>query len=153
MTINQDNLKAWTHKLRDPWLKQANGQLGKRTEDGGESFCCLGVGETLIHKYVEQEDGAFKFDHTTTFPTEEWFKWIGIDVLIEEWDEWPEEPDPIIDHDFGTGPGKNHIGPRITASVLNDVWHLTFPQIADVIDYFGLEDTLDCRTEPYGDDF
>lgn len=148
MSIKKNHVREWTTRLREPDLIQINGSLSKvvnRDEPNeGIGFCCLGVGESLIHTFDDEVDheGRFSVMGLTNFPTPEFFDWLGVEVLLDEYDEWPEEPDPEIDMYLIE---QRNVGPfgKVTCSSLNDTWKLTFGQIADLIDYFGLVDQLD----------
>ena len=142
--MNDENLKRWTHELRTTKRPQAREQLAARKSDGSYAYCCLGIGERLVGR----SPGSMTHEGC---PSTSFVKWLGVDVPSIEvyneemghdpdeadyrtWDlelDWPAELSP---RDFGFD--------AVTAVHLNDTMHLTFPQIADCVDYFGIKEAV-----------
>lgn len=131
-----ENRKAWTTELRTTHRPQAQGALRDRVPSGEDrsfvtGYCCLGIGEGVRLGYNNIP--------RATLPTRDFAEWIGLHVP----DEW--SPTTAIDPVIDTGWDRNLLRDRQgvpyewTCSALNDDYHFTFPQIADIIDYFGLD--------------
>lgn len=152
--VNLDNLRAWTTELRITTRPQVTGYLGQIEEvkeDGTRIIgnCCLGIGTELAGvtpDEVTYEDGngveresymgdALDYLGCQEFPPADFFEWLESvpdykgDVVID----WPLDGygRPAL-----STPSEE--GMAWTASELNDEVHLTFSQIADVLDYFGV---------------
>lgn len=151
--VNLDNLRRWTQELRTTDRAQTTGYLGKIEDVKADGTlvignCCLGIGTELAGvkpdaTYVN-EDGEHHEPYAgdiqdylgnQEFPPEPFFDWLEVasdergDLLID-WPRdangeavyWTDEHEPML----------------WSASNLNDDLHLTFSQIADVVDYFGV---------------
>lgn len=157
--INQENEARWLYELRHGNHEQARAQLGVlySTPAGHHSsrgYCCLGVG-CLVAEIEVTERGDYlhfgRFGANLTAPVE-FHRWLG--VVPEDRSLNGIEADIYIDWPDSPGSGEIHYDRREddndadnqgfmmwTASALNDECHLTFSQIADVIEYFGLRPT------------
>lgn len=135
--MNLDNVKTWVAALRDPNNHQVRGALRR---DAGH--CCLGLGYELsggtlnrISRYQELWTTPSGY---SSLPPTTFHEWLGVrsrsgltdDVYLD----WPEDL-PFREHEFVPDPQ------HVNLAGLNDDALLTFPQIADLIDYFGLRDT------------
>lgn len=155
------NLKVWTDGLRSTNIQQTTGQLGV-VYDGATQMCCLGFGCTLVPEMEndiqwqanEDDDtpsvGAVMMvdladgEWSDSMPPVAFHEWIGAtpqggklsgDVLPD----WPAQeftmPRPGAEwHDRDGLPYRS----ILTCAKLNDSAGLTFVQIADVVDYFGV---------------
>lgn len=163
MTINLDHVRTWVAALRDPEAKQATGRLAKFIDDEGTvGYCCLGLGSKIagIKECAFNEDDAdlseledepaFEYgeDHSTELAPVEFKAWLGYEVTPDE-----ESGDVYLNCGV-TMQGKVSDGEtvdgvwapidppvieRLSLAELNDDgW--TFAQIADCINYFGLEE-------------
>lgn len=147
LRVYRGPFRQWIESLRHTNLEQANGTLLRATRYHIEAACCLGVGCLLV-------------PHVNPFnlvgdalPPHSFIEWLGLNLDVEgvvqsdgeQADlipDWPAEgltlrdlKNPTIEHPDGQfDPGVE----RTTAASLNDSWKLTFPQIADVFDYFGI---------------
>lgn len=130
----REHLEAWLHDLRTTNYPQTHNTLVRGLgpdQPGPVAFCCLGIGYRTMGKDVEDFRGR-------SLPDPDFIAWLGLDPSDFN------DTDPIIDFPVdlmsqGKDDGRLHLPVwGTTASQLNDDWCLTFPQIADVIAYFGL---------------
>ena len=141
---NIEHVKEWTTALRSGAYQQVDATLCKTLDptdpDTGVAYCCLGVAAVLAGATVEvyTDDGGEDVTYYEAnmsdgqdLPGQQTHQWLGIaegddnsekDVAID----WP----PLLDQD-----GKPY---TMTCAALNDNLDLTFEQIADVVDYFGI---------------
>jgi len=135
--MNPDNIKRWTQELRTTDLPQAQDHLCSGLDDHGNvGYCCLGVGTRLTHPnhpWLEPNAMGLAPYH--------FIEWLGMkfnpaldtDQIVETgWDVEIDVPPEIDFADESTA--------TPTGATLNDAWGLTFAQIADMIDYFGLKE-------------
>lgn len=130
--MNEANLAAWTAKLRDPEMKQGRETLIQPAydEDGEtvleDRYCCLGVG-CLV---ADPED---RWAWTgEDLPPVSFHRWLGITPRTDE-----PQSDVQVNLPFPFRGGTLPWG-DIGCSTLNDGLGLTFSQIADLLDYFGV---------------
>jgi hypothetical protein len=142
------------------------GENGLPSSDEAQPIgqCCLGLGcdiagipRTPTRSFIytqddEDEDLPYEYEaevwaygdaEAEDLPPQEFFDWLGLPVdhyhggLFASGGE-----DVYLDVPYALRPRTRERqvagAPRIAASALNDEWRLTFPQIADMIDYFGL---------------
>lgn len=107
----------WVEALRSGKYKQTTGQLNKKAE----GFCCLGVlceiavEDGVIFRYSDGEDTGYGFSDLMEFS-----------VLPKAVQEWAG-----IDSSAGEFP---EAGSKRSLISLNDDDHLSFAEIADVIE-------------------
>lgn len=138
--VNIDNVKAWTERLRTTEHEQTRGAL-MRVEIDRTKTCCLGEG-TLMVPGVEVRQAVtgmsvMLLNECSAMAPIEFIDWLGLhqytSTRLGNYDIRLDIPTDLIDRD--AVPLK-----RLTCSRLNDQG-FTFPQIADLIDYFGLSET------------
>lgn len=166
--INLENVKKWTAALREPDRVQVNGALtGWIIPDESDPVlgdCCLGVGckvaevPMVVHGDLQDTDYTVEYGATgnTGLPPEEFHLWLGTIDHLHEVDDYEGA---LIDPADGTDvylaipsgvwtvkvqmldgtTGGTDLRDLNGCSMLNDTVGLTFPQIADMIDYFGIE--------------
>lgn len=152
--VNQAHLNKWLHALRTTDKPQAQQQLAGRVEShGGDlGYCCLGIGCVVMgleptyeklneydFNYVEGEPDDFTrvtFEGEPTIAPSTFGAWLG----IEEYDEPGIDPELSIPWEYDRRTSKHR--EMVTCAGLNDDWRLTFSQIADMIAYFGLRDSV-----------
>lgn len=150
-----DIITVWVRRLRSGDYPQGRGRLrrdlrlpnGKPTQSSG--YCCLGV---LCEMAVEAgaigkiefrpkefagglEETATYYDAMGDLPSEGVWVWAGLPGSQAGGNVYLDAP-----HDLRTLPQMGDAPPLRTLSLayLNDTLRLTFDQIADLIDYFGL---------------
>lgn len=136
--MNVGSFRAWIATLRHTTLEQGRQQLFPRVRAGEPvSACCLGVGtmKACAGQGVELNDVMLAY----TLAPNVFFEWLGLtsespaysagDVLLD-WGTHLPSLRPRED----TFPSHG----RVSAAWLNDTAGLTFAQIADCLDYFGL---------------
>lgn len=140
---NKENLKKLIDALRSGEFPQITGSLCDVTRDGEvKGYCCLGVASKI------SEVG--NFDKTNgVFVDTEGDDW-GSSVLTHEVQKWlgVGQGDPYIY--FGE-PFKlrNYVVySRVSCTGMNDSWRLTFPQIADMLEYFVYNNLPDNEDAP-----
>jgi hypothetical protein len=139
---NLTNLKRWTAALRDGTRQQGEGYL-RELIDGIPHYCCLGVAcevfgiesRQTLNGSTLTEYGAFGNE---TMPPSEFRKILGLsndtvdgeDVFLDAGDVTycSDDQDPDTELDLCD----------IGLAEINDDWGLSFEQIADLIDYFGV---------------
>lgn len=153
--VNLDNLRRWTQELRTTTRGQTTGYLGQVQAVNADGTlvignCCLGIGTELAGVQPDDttyvtEDGHEREPYAgdildylgnQEFPPEAFYEWLEVasestgDLLID----WPKDESGMPYYTCRDGEE-----PMLwSASNLNDRLHLTFSQIADVIDYFGV---------------
>lgn len=130
--MNNANTKAWIEKLRDPDLVQAHGRLAQYDDQDGLGYCCLGVGESLIHDPVSGIYGL-SFGGQTAICSNEFMTWLGLGSMDEN-----ASSIPVIDWPSNVYTPSHVPFCAMTLPMLNDQDRLTLSQIADIIEYFGL---------------
>jgi hypothetical protein len=134
---NKKNLGKWIKSLRDPKKKQTNGTLMDR-----KGMCCLGVVSKIsrigkFNDYGTFEDTVVHDEngHTSsTCLTDNVQKWLGADRAdpnLSLGDDYSWES--LYDRNQNT---RYSIGRYVSCTEMNDNWDLTFPQIADMLEYF-----------------
>lgn len=156
--MNIDHTRTWTTALRDPSLNQTTGILTEVLIEGGRAHCCLGVGCVTMGLDGRPDGQAIMYgaERAAGLPPKEFHAWLGLlteqqirsdqpfgskDVGID-WGEVGE----LLTYDarnqyVSDTPGEVKRLKQIGCAGLNDSCHLTFSQIADVIDHFGLKAT------------
>lgn len=141
--MNLNNVKTWVAALRDPSKKQVRGALKR---DGGN--CCLGLGcEVMGLEPVFDQDThvwGYRADADMDFgylPPMEFHHWLGIEPLGGSDDVYIDWPVDLLLADGYTENSQDGFVPVLGCAVLNDTVGLSFSQIADLIDYFGVRDT------------
>lgn len=146
--MKNERTKAWTQELRTTDAGQATRVLERFEADGTVSRCCLGVGCRMVEdmpteRYEHEKGFITLFDGNDVLPPEWWIDWLygeeaepggsalGRDLGVD----WPEG---LADRDGYWFLKDEVIG---TFAGLNDHSGLTFAQIADVVDYFGVRRT------------
>lgn len=148
-TTNRPHLEEWLVELETTTLPQANGWLSALLDRGGETlvgYCCLGIGERCRnpHSPTVIEHG------TTSLPPPSFFDWLGIDR--QRVDNNGESSDVVLDWSLTLYPWREGEPEAeaeawgveidevywVTATMLNDIGHLSFAQIAQCIRYFGI---------------
>lgn len=143
--MNTTNVRKWVDYLRSGRYKQANGQLAKVDKKGNKSYCCLGVGCVAMGLRGHRDGDALKYRGFDSMPPKKFHDWLGVTLR----DDDAVEGDVFLDipkrHPGNHRPIKiftNRDGTEIedACASLNDTLQLSFDQIADMIDYFGLRD-------------
>ena len=132
------NFKKWIAELRSGRRVQITGTLRGRTDDGEVGECCLGVacdlsdvGEWTPFGDYEPHEGS---PNDATLPLAV-ARWLGLDIAVEfddGIDPYFDIPDVYLDRSRG---GLPYI---VTCASANDDLGLTFDQIADLAEYFGV---------------
>jgi hypothetical protein len=130
--MNTENMKRLTAALRSDDYVRVAGQLGEVAEDGKIRNCCLGVASRLAgctESNDPEERGRILYDDESMVApprTQEWLSERG-------------DANPHIDWPPLSAPEGGWIGHGIgSMAELNDSGLFTFPQIADILDYFGI---------------
>jgi hypothetical protein len=125
------NMMAWCDTLATTTDPQATGTMVDDRYDSNADrtilhFCCLGIGERMANP-----QSPHLRPNEWGQASREFIEWLGIydkesDITF---DPEGDGADPVLDwpREYQT-----------SCAGLNDDWHLTFPQIADMIRYFGL---------------
>lgn len=154
-----DNLTRWVEALRSGEYKQSIGSLcqNEMTEEGVQytGYCCLGVAE-MLRLDDDQPKGGL--------PHAELAEWLGISLDADalpspdEWDLRIAVPSTITADqlrdllDDGGVLNENyrkllhniqHTHQGISATSLNDQYLLSFKQIANLIERFGIYEETD----------
>lgn len=141
--MNEQHVKEWIAALRDPDNKQITGTLARRLGHEDEvGYCCLGLGCEVagIPVYIDLPSEIINSNNELVevvktaddLPPFAFHRWLGLDRLTDVGmgDVYVDWPDLL---DRGGEPLSN-----LTCAELNDTAHLTFSQIADVLEYFGI---------------
>lgn len=148
--MNTEHVKRWTAALRTTNIEQTTGQLGL-TLAGVTRMCCLGFGCTLVPEVqglitwqdvgedVDSVDSAMVVDledgeWSDSMPPKEFHVWLGATVQggLHAGDVLPDWTNEWYDRE-----GVTYLA-TLPCAKLNDNVGLTFAQIADVVDYFGV---------------
>lgn len=122
---------AWVNALRSGEYTQGTGNLHMVTPEGQHEYCCLGVLCDLAEQAGEVNskriDGTHRVAYTYAAegdgPVREWSETHFAPAPVRKWSGLASG-DPTVDADV----------PR-SLSELNDELHLTFDQIADLIEH------------------
>lgn len=149
--MNIENVKKWTNTLRTTEHEQVSHVLIGMDGGTGEvtGMCCLGIGEvecmgkTITAKqvhdvYMPRVNGE---QRSNGLPGSDFVRWLGATVVGGE-DAAKSDVRLDTPEDFTVRAGEDlddEEYEHVTASLLNDDFHLTFAQIADMIDYFGVQ--------------
>lgn len=127
LQMNPEIRAKWTAALRSGEFEQGLGKLNYIDLDTGRrKNCCLGVlcdlavdAEVVIFQDENDHVSYGRFQNSTSLP-EEVMDWAGL-----------TSDDPILlTRPYADGSGQE----SITCAMANDSQHLTFAQIADLID-------------------
>lgn len=145
--VNEENMTAWLDDLRTTDAPQVNGHLMKSVwpnDSHTYGYCCLGRGCVVMG----MEPGRELIASADVLPPGSFVNWLGVHVSPSS--RWPgeDEANEGVDYDLyldipeGLYPrdeaGRSNPNNLVTCAGLNDDWHLTFSQIADMIAYFGI---------------
>lgn len=136
--MNTDNIKTWTERLRDPQLKQARATLCMLHPDDTRSYCCLGLGSTLVPDMpakVAFDGSSLLFGETQNenLAPREFIEWLGLKMPFSRSADITIDMPRLPLHDT-----PDRYLYHLSCASLNDCG-FTFPQIADLIDHFGLK--------------
>jgi hypothetical protein len=142
--VNKAHVDEWLHELRTTDKPQARLALADRAENG-MGFCCLGIGCMVMglepqfeklnerdNTYVEGTPDDFDrvaFDGEQALAPEAFGEWLGLQWSVN---------DPVLAIPVEYDHAGSHS--QVTCARLNDDWHLSFNQIADMVAYFGFRD-------------
>jgi hypothetical protein len=145
---NKKNLGKWIKALRSKRYPQAGGFLYDVERKG---YCCLGVVQKISRvcrwdeerrQFVDKHEDSFKHCGNS-FLTVDAAKWLGTYGTLFTADNpeiyLPKEYNYSALCDKGMVDEETlakALPDSITCSSMNDSWHLTFPQIADMLQYF-----------------
>lgn len=151
--MKTENLKVWTTDLRTTDANQTQGKLAIALDDSGTDaeYCCLGRGCVAMGLEGRLVSGSrtLQFNGADDLPPVEFLVWLGLyetvpealaaltpmgirtefEVIID----WTDNTGQVIEFWDESDPFEHG------ASSLNDDLHLTFDQIADVLDWFGIQ--------------
>lgn len=126
----------WVAALRSGKHIQVKGVLGEAYHEDIPRNCCLGVAcevagivpTTTFGSVSDQYDeGSLEYDGAITSLPERAREWLGVTMA----DPWIDFPDGLLTRD-------RRGSLELTCTMLNDDLRLTFDQIADLVEYFGL---------------
>lgn len=146
--MNKAHVQEWVDALRSDAYPQTRERLkGLVLDDDGAvtdvvGYCCLGVGCEVAH--ITQEHGGYGVVGADMLPPIEFMEWLGITEFNE-----PNNPsgdgvtfnlylDAPADLETRTSAYSGCKLRMVALSDLNDDVRLTFPQIGDLIAYFGV---------------
>lgn len=142
---NREHELKWVEALRTTTRKQGTGQLGQFID--GEMFaCCLEIGceaAGFEPTFYDRLDNPI-FPAESRFPVEATHVAFYDNELTApyEFGEWlnarEDYQDPMLDipDDYRDQDGEPY---KLRCSTLNDALYLSFAQIADLIEYFGVK--------------
>lgn len=153
--MKTDNIKRWTNELRVTDLPQAKAMLAVlRVEDSGDSdarpentvgYCCLGIGclvagidSSKVDRLGLDEQVLIEyltFDGEDRLAPTSFAAWLGFGWGSDGWMTSKIQTLVLAAPELRLLDGDRLDSPL---TILNDNWDLTFPQIADCIDYFGV---------------
>lgn len=126
--------QIWTTALRSDEYEQATGQLCAVFTDGTKKFCCLGVAcEAVGMTYVTAgaERGYDRQVSVLPYSVAAWLLGLAESQIGDAArDPLVDMPSEYVDRDDARY--------YLRCTALNDEHHLTFHQIADMVDYFGI---------------
>lgn len=144
--MNEVHVNEWVAALRITQAPQIVGTLVNEVQVGDAmvpGFCCLGIGQKVAGIELHAPDWSHEswaFSEGTDLPGREFLDWLGVvgtdgvgdaDVVVA----WPAD---LLDREgFPYLPDPTS-GGGLTCATLNDGLRLTFPQIADLVAYFGV---------------
>lgn len=152
--VYKERIKLWVDALRSGKFDQTQQWLGRPGVDGGkDQMCCLGVAcEVAIEAgFPVERDlmtgtvtrfmyrcGGYTDDKELPWPVAQWFGLkSGNPVLRAKWG--------LIDP--GAGSMDVEPGDTVGAAGCNDIYRLSLPQIADLVEYTYLQDEGDTKEE------
>jgi len=107
-----DNCQHWISELRSGEFKQANGTLFRSNDN---SYCCLGVACKIKGMYVNLSRFQYRGFDYGLIPPVDYFEFV-----------YGFKPDQIL--------AMTDFGLPCDLPTLNDNYHFTFKQIADIIE-------------------
>lgn len=158
--MKNERTDEWGYWLLTTPLMQGKGALHKvDPETNNHLFCCLGIGVEKSQAYESKEEQesdsefarngetimVYAYDGADGLPDIAFYKWLGFtDKDFLEAGHEPEATDSDGLDCYLDAPGvklqdnwNTHLG-QLTLATLNDSWDLTFPEIGDLIIYFGI---------------
>lgn len=146
--MNMDNVRIWVNELRTTGKPQTTERLARTLDTNKTGYCCLGIVEVLADSPESDEsydeDGPCFKNDLDKYPDENTFADTNLSTFGRDW-LGVKDDDPTLDVpgeyigrvariDGGQG-----IEGAPTCANLNDDWGLSFKEIADMLDYFGLQ--------------
>lgn len=145
--VNKKNLGKLIAALRDPKNEQVNSVLRAELEDkpGKFGYCCLGLackisrvgkflentGSFLDNKTIEPSNESWR-DKNSSYLTYRAQKWLGVNSS----DPYIELPSDAVMANIDYRRQHSTLPSDVSMTQLNDSWRFTFPQIADMLEYF-----------------
>ena len=156
----EEHLRLWIETLRTTTDEQSTGLLARQeAEEDTVGYCCLGIGckiAGIAHVKSEPvEDGEVEvhhyFDGCDELAPPAFVEWLGFEtgekgnsgvgfdlqLAVPDARNMSVSDRPDMWRDRKGTPLRN----LLSAAEMNDSLHLTFPQIADCVAYFGIEGT------------
>lgn len=133
-----ENYRTWIARLRSGEVSQAYEMLGYA--DG--SRCCLGVACDVAGVSVDETMYHTIFDgYAIGLMPASVVRWLGFGHLFPpgEVDPDSQEWDLVLDYDHGVRTDQPWSSAAVSCAWLNDA-RLTFDQIADMVEYFGIRE-------------
>lgn len=139
--MNKEAVKRWTNELRSTDKKQGTGALHRFEGRIGECFCCLGIACDLfkdeLNLTVNKEGYPITYNTMAGLLPREVCDFLE---LAEDTMDGGKEGDVLLDSpNLILRDGSNLRDYDYSLSLLNDKLGLSFSQIADMIDYFGVQ--------------
>jgi hypothetical protein len=132
--MNTKNFQAWLTELWTTDKEQGKSQLA-----AAGKYCCLGLGSCLVPKMpvaVESNlEVRFGANEVKSLAPLEFIEWLGLEM--DESTRESDEFDIVLDIENHYHVKGSYAFDPVSASNLND-WGFTFPQIADLFNYFGV---------------
>lgn len=140
--MKNEHTHQWAVGLRTTSSPQVHSRLAANLGNGVVGFCCLGLGCELAGIERDRAGTEYAYDGTTGLPPARFHQWLGLDPGAHV----PPPPghghDVAVDWDldlYGYDMREYHDDDDMrTYASLNDNLALTFPQIADIVDHFGV---------------
>lgn len=158
--MKNERTNQWARWLQTTPMKQGTGALHKvDPETGSHLFCCLGLGVEKSQAYDRKEEQesseeydregepirVFAYDGADGLPNGAFYQWLGFnedDLAGAGYNS--DQDDAGLDCYLLAGwvvllhPLNGERLGQHTLAAINDDWGLTFPQIGDLIAYFGI---------------
>lgn len=123
-------LTTWTTALRSREYEQTTGELCTTYSDGSRKYCCLGVACEAMGLTGDESGQYLGVNSILPFEVAAWLLGQGMAELGDA------VRDPMIA--LGTYTDRDGYAYMLRCTALNDEYHFTFEQIADLVDYFGI---------------
>lgn len=154
--VYKERIKLWVDALRSGKFDQTQQFLGRPGVDGGkDQMCCLGVAcevaieaglpverkltTGIVTRFAYGCDG-YTDDKELPWPVAQWFGLTsGNPVLRAKWG--------LIDPRSFASAVDVEPGGTVGAAGCNDIYRLSLPQIADLVEYTYLQDEGDTKEE------